>query len=159
MKKTVILLASVCGFAVLISGCARNISANSYDARTIGAANNTYAGVIVSMRKVAVEEGDYLEDNKVGGIMGAVAGGVLGNAVGGGRGRTIATAAGALAGAAAGAYAEKQLKSQEGFEYTVKLNSGGMKTIVQGTDVVLYPGQAVLLIEDNKGRSRLVPMK
>ncbi len=156
MKKTTLLLVSLGCLSLLISGCARNISSNSYDARTIGAASNTYAGVIVSMRKVMVEEGDYLEDNKVGGIMGAVAGGVLGNAVGGGRGRTIATAAGALAGAAAGAYAEKQLKSQEGFEYTVKLDAGGMKTVVQGTDVVLYPGQRVMLIEDNRGRSRVV---
>ncbi len=156
MRKTTLLLAGLGCIAMLIGGCARNISSNSYDARTIGAASNTYAGVIVSMRKVAVEGGDSLEDHKVGGLMGAVAGGVLGNAIGAGRGRTIATAAGALAGAAAGAYAEKQLKAQEGFEYTVKLDNGSMKTVVQGTDVVLYPGQRVLLIDDSRGRSRVV---
>lgn len=152
-----ITLATLGCFAVLITGCARNISANTYNARTIGAASNTYSGVIVSMRQVVIEEGDYLEDNKTGAIMGAIAGGVLGNAVGGGRGRTIATAAGALGGAAAGAYAEKNLKAQEGFEYTVKLQSGALKTVVQGKDVALYPGQNVLLIEDPRGRSRLVP--
>jgi uncharacterized protein YcfJ len=38
-----------------------------------------------------VEEGDYLENNMTGALMGAAAGGVLGNMIGGGRGRTTAT--------------------------------------------------------------------
>ena len=159
MKKFVIFSAALCGALLLMSGCARNIGANTYDAKTVGGVSSTYPCVVVSSRKVMVEEGENLEDNKTGGIMGAIAGGVLGNAIGAGRGRVITTAAGALGGAAAGAYAEKGLKSQEGIEYIVELKSGGMKTIVQGTDVVLYPGQNALLIVDPRGRSRLIAKK
>ncbi|MDR0580600.1 MAG: glycine zipper 2TM domain-containing protein [Holosporaceae bacterium] len=155
MKKSVVsVLLLSCVLA--IGGCARNISSSTYDARTLGSASSTYPCTIVKVRRVQVEEGERLEDNKAGGIMGAIAGGALGNAVGGGRGRTLATAAGALGGAVAGAYAEKSLKSQEAFEYVVELESGGMRTVVQGTDVALAPGQSALLIIDPNGRSRLI---
>jgi outer membrane lipoprotein SlyB len=155
MKK-IIISAVLCGGLLIIGGCARNISSSTYDAKTLGSASTTYPCTIVNVRKVMVEEGERLEDNKTGGLIGAVTGGVLGNAVGGGRGRVITTAAGALAGAAAGAYAEKSLKSQEAFEYVVELQSGGMRTVVQGTDTVFAPGQSALLIIDPKGRSRLI---
>ncbi|MBR1734644.1 MAG: glycine zipper 2TM domain-containing protein [Alphaproteobacteria bacterium] len=155
MKK--ILILSVVALELLsLGGCARNISSSSYDARKIGAASQTFECVVVSVRKVAVEEGDYLEDNKVGALMGGAAGGVLGNMIGGGRGRTAATVVGALAGAAGGAMAEKHLKSQNGLEYTVKLKSGEMRTVVQGLDNPLYQGQSALLIIDNN-RARVVP--
>ncbi|MDR2068076.1 MAG: glycine zipper 2TM domain-containing protein [Holosporaceae bacterium] len=153
-----ILATSILLFAALLSigGCARNISSNTYDAKTLGSASHTYPCVVISSRRVMVEEGERLEDNKTGGVIGAIAGGVLGNAFGGGRGRIITTAGGALAGAAAGAYAEKSLKSQEAIEYVVELQSGEMRSVVQGTDVILSNGQAAYLIVDTKGRSRLV---
>ncbi|MDR0556133.1 MAG: glycine zipper 2TM domain-containing protein [Holosporaceae bacterium] len=157
MKKVGICAILCGGFLLLLGGCARNISSSAYDAQTLGAASATYPCVVIKVRKVKVEEGERLEDNKTGGIMGAIAGGALGNAMGGGRGRVVTTAAGALAGAAAGAYAEKTLKSQEAFEYVVELQSGGLRTVVQGTDVSLAPGQAALLVIDPNGRSRLIP--
>ncbi|MBQ7673377.1 MAG: glycine zipper 2TM domain-containing protein [Alphaproteobacteria bacterium] len=155
MKKTLVFSIVVLGL-LSIGGCARNISSSSYDARKVGAASETYECVVVNVRKVAVEEGDYLENNMTGALMGAAAGGVLGNMIGGGRGRTAATVVGALAGAAGGAAAEKHLKSQEGLEYTVKLQSGAMRTVVQGLDNPLYKGQQALLIIDNN-RARVVP--
>jgi outer membrane lipoprotein SlyB len=123
----------------------------------VGAAASTYHCKIVNVRKIKVEEGERLEDNKTGGIIGALAGGALGNSVGGGRGRTLATVTGAIAGATAGAYAEKGLKSQYAFEYVVELQSGELKTVVQGTDVILALGQSALLVVDPRGRSRLIP--
>jgi outer membrane lipoprotein SlyB len=155
MKK--VLLSQVIVLVAILSivGCARNISSGAYDSKTLGAASHTYECVVVSMRRVAVEEGERLEDNKTGGIMGAIAGGALGNAIGGGRGQVITTAGGALAGAAAGAYAEKALKSQVGIEYVVRLNSGELRSVVQGTDMVLGVGQPAYLIVDPNGRSRV----
>jgi outer membrane lipoprotein SlyB len=155
MKKIVI-SGILCG-CLLIGGCARNIDTDTYDARSVGDTAYTSRCKVVNVRKVKVEEGDYLEDNKIGAVAGGVAGGVLGNAVGGGRGRPIAAAAGAIAGAAAGAYAEKSLKSQHGFEYVVELQSGEMRTVVQGSDVILAPGQSALLMVYKSGRSRLIP--
>jgi outer membrane lipoprotein SlyB len=155
MKKMIFSVV-LCGCIFIIGGCARNISSSTYDAKTLGSASSTYPCTVVSVRKVMVEEGDRLEDNETGRLMGAIAGGVLGNAVGKGRGRIVTTAAGALAGAAAGAYAEKSLKSQEAFEYIVQLQSGEMRTIVQGVDTVFAPGQSAFLIVDPRGRSRLI---
>ncbi|MDR3179364.1 MAG: glycine zipper 2TM domain-containing protein [Holosporaceae bacterium] len=157
MKKILFLTVALCGTAVLISGCARNISSSTYDAKTLGAATDTYECVVVKVRKVLVEEGERLEENKTGTLVGAIAGGALGNAFGGGRGRVVTTAGGALLGGIGGAFAEKALKSQEGLEYLVKLNSGQMKTIVQSADNPLYPGQLAFLIVDHRGRSRVIP--
>ena len=157
MKKVGLVFSIASLGLVLVTGCARNISSNTYDARTLsGAALNSYPCKVVSVRKIMVEEGDYLEDNKTGALLGAVAGGVAGNMIGQGKGRVLATGLGALAGAAGGAYAEKALKRQEAFEYIVELQDGRMKTVVQGTDTILAPGQEAVLIEGQKGRSRLV---
>jgi outer membrane lipoprotein SlyB len=156
MKKNIVVVV-LCGIPLIIGGCARNIETGTYDARTIGETASTYYCKVINVRKVKVEEGDRLEDNSTGILVGGVTGGMLGNTVGGGRGRAAATAAGAMAGAAAGAYAEKFMKSQYGFEYVVELQSGELKTVVQGGDVILAPGQAALLMEYQNGRSRLIP--
>jgi len=158
MKKIVILSSVLCCGVLLLSGCARNISANTYDARSLnGSGMISHPCTVVSVRVVAVEEGDYLENNQAGMLMGGVAGGLAGNMIGGGRGRTLATGIGALAGAAGGAFAEKALKAQNGYEYVVKMQNGSMRTVVQGMDTQLHPGQAALLIEGTRNsRPRLI---
>lgn len=158
MKKITMLLSVLCCGTLLLTGCARNISANSYDARAMnGAGMISHLCKVIRVRTVAVEEGDYLEDNKTGTLLGAVAGGLAGNMIGGGRGRVLATGVGALAGAAGGAYAEKTLKSQNAYEYTVRLANGSIRTVVQGMDTYLHVGQEALLIEGTRNsRPRLV---
>ena len=157
MKKVFLIFSISCCGLVLLSGCARNISSNTYDARTLGGESlDSYPCKVVSVRKIMVEEGDYLENSQTGTVLGAVAGGVAGNMIGQGKGRVLATGIGAVAGAVGGALAEKSLKSQEAYEYIVELRDGRMKTVVQGLDTVLAPGQEALLIEGRRGRSRLV---
>ncbi len=150
-----LLCCGVIALPLLMSGCAREISSSAYDAQTIGAANTAYECVVVRVRKVRIQEGDYLRDNATGAIMGAVAGGALGHTIGKGSGNTLATVAGATAGAFGGAYAERSLSRQEAFEYTVKLTSGELRTVVQGLDSPLYVGQQALLVIDQRGRSRV----
>jgi outer membrane lipoprotein SlyB len=157
MKKILILSLVFCGSFLFIGGCSRNISSSTYDSKEIGSVNETYECTVVNVRRVVLEEGDYLEDNKVGAIVGAATGGVLGNTIGKGTGRTAATVLGAVAGGFGGAMAEKALKKQEGVEYVVKLQSGSMRTVVQGADNPLSPGQKALLIVDKHARSRIVP--
>lgn len=158
MKRIAILSSVLCCGVLLMSGCARNISANSYDARALsGTGMVSHPCTVVKVRTVVVEEGDYLENNQAGMLMGAVAGGLAGNMIGGGRGRTLATGVGALAGAAGGAYAEKALKSQNAYEYVVRMQNGSMRTVVQGMDTYLQPGQEALLIEGTRSsRPRLI---
>lgn len=158
MKRIVTLSSILCCGVLLLSGCARNISANTYDARSMnGSGLISHPCTVVSVRVIAVEEGDYLEDNKTGTLMGGVAGGLAGSMIGGGRGRTLATGVGALAGAVGGALAEKALKSQTGYEYVVRLQDGSLRTVVQGMDTQLQKGQAALLIEGTENsRPRLI---
>ena len=159
MIKKSIFLVAMCGLMILLpGGCARNISSSQYDARTVGSTASTFPCKVVRARVVNVQEGDYLEDNKLGMTSGAIAGGVLGNMIGKGKGRVLATAAGALAGSVGGAMLEKEMKSQQGMEYVVRLNDGSLKTVVQGLDHRLVPGQNALLMIYSSGRSRLVAM-
>jgi outer membrane lipoprotein SlyB len=155
MKKSTLAYFAVFGLVLSICGCARDISQSTYETKTVGEASEAHPCVVISTRRVQVAS-ENLDDNKTGIIGGAIAGGALGNTIGKGRGRTLATAAGALGGSIAGAFLEKNLKSQEGIEYLVKLTkSGEMRTVVQGTDSLLYPGQNALLIV-SRGRSRLI---
>jgi outer membrane lipoprotein SlyB len=182
MKKNMVPAILCGGLLLLIGGCARNISSTTYDAKTLGAASETHPCVVVSVRKVMVEEGERLEDNKLGALAGGVAGGVLGSQVGGGNARYVTGALGALAGGVGGAYAEKALKSQEAYEYVVRLeeakgeslvinktkgdkvshktierkSGGSLRTVVQGTDVYIAPGSPAYLMIDPNGRSRVV---
>ena len=158
MKKIFLLSSVLCCGVLLLSGCARNISANTYDARALdGRGMVSYPCTVVKVRTVMVEEGDYLENNQAGALMGGVAGGLAGNMIGGGRGRVLATGVGALAGAVGGAYAEKALKSQNAYEYIVRMQNGSMRTVVQGMDTYLQPGQEALLIEGTRrSRPRLI---
>ncbi|MGL4371644.1 MAG: hypothetical protein ACRCTK_03210 [Alphaproteobacteria bacterium] len=141
---------------LLLSGCARDISSNTYKASHVGEASFTYQGVVANVREVQVEEGERLEENAAGVGIGALAGGAAGYQFGGGRGQIATTAAGAILGGVAGAYAEKALKSQKGLEYVVRLDNGQIMTIVQGLDPRLNPGQRVLVLVSNAGRSRVV---
>ncbi|GHU17083.1 hypothetical protein FACS189472_03470 [Alphaproteobacteria bacterium] len=156
MKKFLLLSVALCGLTLIITGCARNISSSTYNSAKIGEANDTYECVVVKVRQVALEEGDSLGDNHMGALGGGVVGGLAGSQIGGGNARYATGAAGALLGAVGGAFAEKALKSQDGLEYIVKLNSGKLKTVVQGMDSPLSIGQQAILIVDHKGRSRVI---
>lgn len=137
-------------------GCGRNIASNNYSSASVGEAMTTYAGTVTNVRKVQIQEGEKLTDNVAGGLVGGLVGGVGGNMLGKGNGNTATTVGGALLGAAAGAAAQRALSEQEGLEYTVKLDSGSMMTVVQGTDSPLAVGQRAL-VQVSKNRSRVVP--
>lgn len=155
MKNNASKIVFIAVAALSLAGCARQISPNVYTETHVGEASTTYRGMVVSVRQVRVAP-EKLEENATGTALGGVAGGVAGYQFGQGRGQVAATAAGALLGAIAGNLAENELKSQDAYEYVVELESGTLKTVVQGMDVKLNPGDRVLLIVGQKGRSRLV---
>lgn len=157
MNTTLLKVLSPCLAVLVLSGCARNISSDTYAAGHVGEASFTYQGVIASARKVKVDEGEYLEDNQTGIGLGALGGGLAGSAIGKGSGNLAAIAGGAVIGGVAGAFAEKALKSQEGMEYAVKLTNGSMMTVVQGMENPMSPGTRVLVMVSQDGRSRVVP--
>lgn len=158
-KITTVLLLSVL-VVTFGSGCTRNISSKNYNSANVGESANTSQGVIIAMETVNVSETEKLSENATGMAIGGLSGALAGSMVGKGKGNLLGMGLGALAGGTAGAFAEQALGNQEGIKYTVKLNSGVIKTVVQGADSPMRVGQRVFLEESigvNKGRSRIYP--
>ncbi len=147
-------LLTVCLFA---SGCATDISSNSYSDAHVGEAARSYRGVVVKVRTVKVGP-DQLEKSKAGTMVGGASGAAIGSQFGSGTGKLIMTGVGAVAGAIGGAYAEKSMKSQNALEITIELKNGDMRTVVQGADVNFSTGEAIMLMTYKKGRSKIVKL-
>lgn len=156
MLRNKLTIAALCAISLMSTSCARNINSNTYAAGHVGEASFTHQGKIVSVRKITVQHAESLEDNTTGGMLGLVGGGLAGNQFGGGSGNTIATVVGAVGGAIAGSLIEKELKTQDGMEYAVKLTNGQMLTVVQGMDTQFSVGQKVMVMISHDGRSRVV---
>lgn len=154
MQKFRYLVASALS-ALLIVGCEPNISPDVDQANHANQVSNTVTGTIVSMRQVKVT-GDA--NNKVGALAGAVAGGAGGSAIGGGdRMHIIGAVGGAVLGGLIGNAAQAKLSNQTGYEYIVKLKSGNLMTVTQGSSSAgLYVGQKVYVIMGP--HARIIPM-
>lgn len=139
------------------TGCATDISGNSYSDTHVGEASRSFRGVVVNIRAVKVSP-DQLEKSQTGTMLGTVGGAAVGSQFGSGTGKLLMTAGGAVAGAIGGAYAEKALKTQTGLEITVEVKGGELYTVVQGNDVAFKKGEKVLLVKYEKGRSKVVKL-
>ena len=138
------------------AGCAREVSPDVVNASSVGEVNDAFFGTVQSMRPVTIQEGDRLQQNTTGAVIGGLAGAAVGSVFGGGWGRVIATGAGAVVGSVVGAAAERDLSRQQGIEYTVRLDNGRMITIVQGPQPALSTGQRVIVQTSSQGRARVV---
>ncbi|MBQ8676970.1 MAG: glycine zipper 2TM domain-containing protein [Alphaproteobacteria bacterium] len=148
MKKRVLST----GLAVLaLAACAPNINSNHYATSGTGSVGQAMNCTVVSVRQVNVSS----SDSSAGSIIGAVGGGVAGSTIGHGRGALLGALGGAALGGIAGNYAQEGLTSQSGVEYIVKLDNGNMRTITQGTDVYMQPGQRCFLLYGDQ--SRVIP--
>lgn len=153
MQKFRYLVASALS-ALLIVGCEPNISPDVDQSSHANQVSNTVSGTIVSMRQVKVTG----NDNKVGALAGAVAGGAGGSAIGGGdRMHIIGAVGGAVLGGLIGNAAQSKLSNQTGYEYIVKLKSGNLMTVTQGSSSAgLYVGQKVYVVMGP--HARVIPM-
>lgn len=143
--------------SLFVSGCATDISSNSYSEDHVGEAARSYQAVVVKVRQVKVGP-DQLGKNKTGAVIGGIGGAVIGNQFGSGVGKGIMTVGGAAAGAVGGAYAEKALRTQTALEITVQLRNGELRTIVQGNDVQFSQGERVYIMIYQRGRSKVVKL-
>ena len=153
-----ILVPAALAASLTLGACARQISGDSYTGVQAGEVMRTEVGWIESARPVRIQEKDRLQENYAGMAIGGATGGYLAHELsGGGWGRPLATGAGVIAGATAGALAQQGLQSQVAMEYVFRNEIGQIKTIVQGPEPRLQPGQRVFLQISSRGRSRLVP--
>ena len=139
------------GLAVLLSGCAANINSDHYSTSSTGSVGQVMPCTVVSVRQVNVSS----SDSSAGGLIGAIGGGVAGSTIGHGRSSVLGALGGAALGALAGDFAQGEMSKQTGVEYIVKLDNGSMRTITQGTDVYMQPGQKCYLMYGSQ--SRIIP--
>jgi outer membrane lipoprotein SlyB len=138
--------------SLLFSGCA-DYSGDTYEGRAVGEVSRADTGTIVSIRKIKIKpEGDT---PGMGALIGGAGGALAGSVFGGGRGKILTAGVGALAGGVAGHMIQN--REQDGFEYTVRLDTGATIVVTQGPSPALSVGQRVNVINSHKGRSRVVP--
>jgi outer membrane lipoprotein SlyB len=148
MKKQ---LVASCAIALTMSACAANINSSHYATSDTGAVGQAMNCTVVSVRQVDVSS----SDSSAGSVLGAIGGGIAGSTIGHGRGSLLGALGGAALGGIAGNYAQEGLSSQKGVEYIVKLDNGNLRTITQGTDVYMQPGQKCYLLYG--AQSRVIP--
>ena len=133
-----ILLLATAALIMPLAACTSDISSSHYSTGSVGSVAQVMGGTVVSVRQVSISS----EDNNAGTLIGGALGGAGGSAIGGGdRAHIIGAIGGAVIGGIAGNAAQRGLSSQSGYEYIVRLDNGQMVTIVQGTDILLNPGQ------------------
>jgi outer membrane lipoprotein SlyB len=149
-----------------VSGCAPRIGASNVSVQGVGEMSETLRGVIIAARPVTISASRQDMDNQpgAGAALGAVGGGVLGSQIGQGSGSVLAALGGAALGGVAGHMIGQKITDQEGMEYQIQLERGGIVTMRQGADPILRVGQRVMVINSSKdvlnhggGNSRVIP--
>lgn len=138
------------GAALLsLTGCASNISPQTYSVGSVGQVNRTISATVISVREVNVAG-----TSGTGGTAGSAAGAVLGSSAGGGDSRSniVGAIGGAVIGGLAGSAIEANATKQKALEYVVETENGNLMTIVQGKDTVFAEGQKVLVLYGSPSR-------
>lgn len=149
--KQYLLMPALLLSATLVTGCAPDISPNSYDVACVGEVNRVVHGTVVGMRPVRVNA-----NSGTGAIAGAMAGGALGSSLGdGGPASLVTGVVGAVAAGAAGHAIDSEMNSQLGVEYIIRTDSGKMMSIVQGRNIPIRPKDRVFVLLGQE--SRIVP--
>ncbi len=151
MKELIAVLLAV-SVSVAMSGCASNLSGDSYSRDEARMPQQVQYATVVQVRPVKIEG----TKTPIGAGAGAVIGGVAGSTVGGGKGSAIAAAAGAVAGGLAGAAAEEGITREQGVEVTVRYDNGQAVAIVQAVskDETFRVGDKVRVLTAN-GNTRV----
>lgn len=138
---------------VLLFGCAKNLSPQSYSVGSVGQINRTIAGKVISAREV-----DVAGTTGTGGGAGTALGAVGGSSMGGtGRSNLAGAIGGAVIGGLIGSAIEENATKQQGLEYVVETENGNLMTIVQGLTPVFGAGQKVLVLYGSPSRVIIDP--
>lgn len=156
MRSTTIrtMICSCLIFILTLSGCASNLTGDTYSREEARRTQTVRMGTIISIRMVTVEG----TDSGVGKIGGAVVGGVIGSRVDGGHGAwaVLGGVVGALAAGVAGSKAEEVITRKQMMEMTIEETGGRTIVVVQdpGNDS-FNVGDKVKLITTSQGVTRV----
>lgn len=123
-------LTAILSSLLLLAGCAAKPGQNVYKEGELGVSRAIEYGTIVGVSEVEVEP----KNTGIGTLAGAGVGAGAGSYVGGGSGNAWATAGAAVAGAVIGTIAERELNRTTGYKYTIRMQNGETKSIVERTD-------------------------
>lgn len=147
MKKFVV-FGQIILIGLFLTGCAQNLSPNSYETQQVNSVSKVEKGSIVSKRIVAIDN-----NSGVGGAagvgVGASGGSLIGNNV---ATNIIGGIGGALVGGLIGNAIDKSIHHQEGYEYIVKLDDGKTISVVQTKENDFAVNQKVLVIMGKNAR-------
>lgn len=134
----------VSALAMTLVACATSRSGDVYSREEARKLQTVRMGVLESVRMVKIEG----TQSNIGTAAGAAIGGIAGSSIGDGKESAVGAIIGAVVGGIAGAAAEEYGTRTDGYELTVKLDSGSLVTIVQeaGKDK-FTPGERVRLLE------------
>lgn len=138
--------------AVVLAGCAASQSGDAYTRGETRGEMSVRMGIIEAVRMVKIEG----TKSPVGTLAGTALGGLAGSTLGGGRGSTAGAIVGAVVGGVAGSGVEEQYSREDGWEITVRLESGGLVAITQAATEgeVFKAGERVRILRGN-GVSRV----
>lgn len=122
MNKTTMLMA-----ILLLAGCAQKPGQDVYKAGEVGVSRAVEFGTVIGVREVKIAA----DNQGTGALLGAGTGAGAASYAGDGTGKVWAVAAGAIAGAVIGNAIEEEAGASQGYEYTLEMQNGDIKTIVQ----------------------------
>jgi outer membrane lipoprotein SlyB len=133
---------------MLLFGCAPSYSPDTYSSAAVQQASKVEQGVVVGVRKVAVQA-----SGSTGALTGAAAGGIAASqAPIGGVGSALSTLGGTLVGGLVGTGIERATGDTTAFEYIVRKPNGELLSVTQKDEIALALGQKVLLIAGTQAR-------
>lgn len=138
--KTILMIASV----LVVTACASSNSGSVYSRDEAKRVQTVKTGVVESVRQVQIEG----TKTPIGTVAGGAIGGIAGSSVGSGRTSSVVAVIGAVAGAIAGSAVEEVATRKDGLELTIKLDGGGLVSIVQEADEIFKAGDKVRIIEN-----------
>jgi len=143
MKRLLILTASAA--AAVLTGCAQpQPSGSVYSSAQTMNEQTVRMAVVESVRNVTIAN----PETGVGTMSGAALGGIAGSGAGRGNGQAAMGVVGAVAGAIIGSHVENKANNRPGFEITVRLDNGELRSITQLADEMFQPGERVRLLSN-----------
>jgi outer membrane lipoprotein SlyB len=141
--KKIFLISPIIAF-LLLSACVQKPGQDVYKAGEVGVSHAVEFGTVLNVREVKITADNHGE----GALAGAGAGAGGGSYAGGGSGSAWAAAGGAIAGAIIGNSIQENVGAGTGYEYTLEMRNGDVKTIVQQQiegEKPFKPGDKVML--------------
>lgn len=130
--------------AIAMAGCTTpGVGSADYNLYQVRGEQAVRLGIIMSLRKIKI---DPNQSGTASAIGGGVAGAALGNRVGQGYGNSAAVALGALALGALGDMAQHEMAKKDGYELTIRLDTGLVIAVTQGADEAFTVGERVQVI-------------